>query len=389
MEVCSSKIITNARLLSDRIVCQEGCLLVYHDPHPDSACTCIIYDRQALLSAIDLTYPVHFITIGNGIDLTEWGVAPELVANIAAPFLEKCNYLTPPARNTQISRIYYIPDDVTCCLDTGLSVIKGFNCLLYLRFFFVAPAAVIAKLKPLANDNITFIPYEGDHTTFLSDCDILVSAGAIAVEGLLLGLPVIVAGKHGFGGLVTEDNLPAFIASGFHGRPGSHAVERIPPALLLEEINYVADIAGTEELECLLAFSPANISKLDIYRWEPAFARIQQVFQQQYILAQKVTDNRQLLQLVPKLSSSVIVEKSITSSEQAFWLRNIHTNKVLAVVDDYEARLIGQCNGSHTIASLTSILGAEYDITDCMAFIRLLWEARIMIFLPHSSPEIH
>lgn len=389
MEVHSSKMITSARLLGDHIVYQEGYLLAYHDLHADSACTCVVYDRRALLSAINLSFPVHFITIGDGIHLTDWGVAPELVTNLASPFLEQCNYPLPTPHNTSISKVCYITDDVNFCVDTCLSVIKGFNCLLYLRFVFVAPVAVITKLKPLANDNVTFIPYEGDHTTLLSDCDILVSAGAIAVKGLLSGLPVIVAGKHGFGGLVTEDNLPAFIASGFNGRPGHHTAERIPPTLLLEEINYVADIAGTEELECLLTFSLHNIRQLSTYCWEPAFSRIQQVFEQQRMLVKMVADNGQLLQLVPKLSSSVIIEKSITSSEQPYWLRNIHTNKVLAVVDDYETKLLGQCNGKNTIAALAGILGAEYDINDCLAFVRLLWEARIMIFLPHPSPEIH
>jgi|GEM_PF-2524963 len=382
MDLAISRLISTIRQLSDDVICEDGYLLIPHGQHPDSLCTCIMYHPQALPFPADRQQPIHFIAIGKEVDLPAWGIPAELVTRVGWPFYEKCDHLPVKSLPTQVSKTWYILDDIENDRDysISLSIVKAFNCLLQNRFFIAAPDAVITALRPIANDNISFITYMGNDRSHFSDCDLLVASGATAVKGLLSGIPVIVAGNCGFGGLVTTNNLPAFVGSSFNGRPGGHAGERISPALLLQEISYVVSIAGTEELTQLLQFSCDHLSSIATYSSEHTFHLIQQVLLQQQLLGEIIADNSGILQLSPKLSSSVILDEMGEPSNQIYWLRNKNTNKILGVIGLSEAMLIKQCNGKNTISELPGITGLAYDTGDCMEFMRSLWESGIVIF---------
>lgn len=383
MELALSRIISDVRQRSEDVICEDGYLLIQHGQHPDSLGTCIVYKSQVLPCLLDQQQGLHFIALGKDIDLPAWGIPTELVTRVPRPFYEKCDQ--PPVKPLPglVSKIWYIPDDMENDPDNciSLSVVKGFNCLLQHRFFVVAPEAVITALRPIANDNICFITHTPNASSHFSGCDLLVTSGAMAAKALLSDIPVIVAGKCGFGGLVTANNLPAFVASAFNGRPGGYTGERISPALLLQEISYVADIAGTAELTQLLHFNAGQLGSLNIYSWEHTYMLIQQVLQQQRLLGERMSDHNGMLQLKPKLSASIILDEMGAPSNQIYWLRNINTNKVLGVVGISEARLIKQCNGENTLNELPGITGSAYDTGDCIEFIRSLWESGIVIFI--------
>lgn len=382
MDLSFSRIASDIKQISNNIVCEDGYLMAYPDERQNSQGICIVYDPNFLKQPVDLNKPVHFIVLGRDVRLFDWGVPHELISSLEYPLLEKYGSCSRKTTRQQVRKVFYILEDVTNDLNysISLSVIKSFNCLLHLEFYCVIPDAAISILKPVANDHITFTKNTGDYSSYFSGCDLLIASDRVAVSGILAGIPVIVVGRYGFGGLVTEDNFLSFIPSRFCGRPGGHCGDSIPPSLLIQEINYVFDVANTKELVHLLHISSKNMESLKIYCWDHILDSITKLLTQKGSLEKHINDSSLMLQLKPKLSAVIIVDERGKIPDHVFWLRNVNTNKILAVVSDFEMKLILQCDGNARVGELAANLGSDYNINDCKEFVRALWELRIVVF---------
>lgn len=147
--------------------------------------------------------------------------------------------------------------------------------------------------------------------------------------------------------------------------------------LLAQEIAYVHDVMNTRELDDLLAFSGDGISRLKAFCWDDGFNSVAETIRTVCSMCGAVSDTGMQM-LKPKLSASVAIEKKARATDGHFWLKNIHTNKVLAAVGDFEMGLLVRCNGSSTMGEVITALGEEYDTADCIAFLRSLWELRVV-----------
>jgi hypothetical protein len=377
-----SKVISDVEQTGYMVVSKNGYLLIYFGKDLGSDCICLIYNQFFLQDNIDLNQPIHYIALGKEVKLFDWGVSGELVSKFEYPFFERFHSFPLKIKRGCPNKIFYILDDVPNGLNASisLSVIKSFNILLHLKFYCVVPDSLISSLKQVANDNITFLTNTGDYSSFFSECDLLIGSERAAARGLLSNLPVIVAGKNGFGGLVTNDNLISLLPNCFSGRSGGNIGEPISPVLLVQEIFYVLDVMNTKELIDLVDISDKNIDRLKAFCWEYIFDSIKGIISEKCLLREYIQDDSLILQVKPKLSSAIVLDKIEFIPDEIFCLRNINTNKILAEMTDFEARLILQCDGENRVSDLTMMLGNDYNVNDWLEFLRSLWELRAIHF---------
>lgn len=377
-----SRIILDVEQMGYVVVQEKGYVLIHSGKDMGNDYICLIYHPDFWKHHIDFNQPIHYIALGKEVKLLDWGVPGELVSSFEYLFFEKPDHFPLKASKGYPGKIFYILDDVPDGINLSicLSVIKSFNSLLHLEFYCVVPSALISLLEQVANDNIIFFANTSDYSSFFSECGLLISSESIAAKGILSNLPVIVAGKKGFGGLVTKDNLISFLPNRFSGRPGGNFSERISPVLLVQEIIYVLDVMNTKELDDLVDISDHGIERMKAFCWDYIFDSIKGMISEQCLLRAYIHDDSLILQVKPKLSSAIVVDKLELISGGIFCLRNIHTNKMLAEITDAEGRLISKCNGENTVSDLVVIVEKHGLVNDCIEFLRSLWELRVIYF---------
>jgi len=377
-----SGMISDLEQLGYQVRTGKGYVLIYPGKYLRRDSICLIYHQDFLQHHIDFNQPIHYITLGKEINLMNWGVPGELISNFEYPFFERMSHYPLKVNKRYPSKIFYILDDVadganaTICL----SVIKSFNILLHLEFYCFVPDALIPLLEQVANDHITLLTNTSDYTLYFPECELLIGSESAAAHGLLSNIPVIVAGKQGFGGLVTEDNLISFLPNRFSGRPGGHLAERIPPALLVQEIMYVLEVMNTKELDDLLDFSDRSIDRMKAFCRKYIFDSLKGIISEKYLLSMYIHDDLLMLELKPRLSSAIVVDKLELISGEILCLRNVNTNKMLAEISDVEAKFMLQCNGENRVSDLLLLPGKADDINYCLEFLRSLWELRAIHF---------
>lgn len=95
----------------------------------------------------------------------------------------------------------------------------------------------IHYLLKQSNDNIIIMDI--DKISFPIQVSTYIGNTRIAKIAAFSGIPVIVAGHFGYGGIVTIDNLTGFLESDFMGRPGGYWGEDIPHVLLDFDIRTI------------------------------------------------------------------------------------------------------------------------------------------------------
>ncbi|WP_157962632.1 hypothetical protein [Chitinophaga deserti] len=377
-------VISQLKQLADEVVYHEGYLTIYPDKQHHPACICLIYEADALPEAINFSHAVYYIVLGNAAGMAAWGIPSEFISSFPYPVspLPTAAADSPDHRAEVVT--YVLNDqqnDPDCRIS--LSVISAFNCLLHLNCHCVVPAALIPRLKAIANSNISFTESRPSQDAF-TGCRLLIAAGEPALQGILAGLPVIIAGPAGLGGLVTSDNLPAFFTSAFRGRPGGRVGERIASGLLMEEIKYAIEAAESSELAYLTGLSGSQYNNLRVFSPGYINEAVAGTILAQQQLIHCLSNGHLSRTLRPALSASVIVLEMPGSD--SYWLQQVHTNKILAVAGEYEIALIRLCNGNRTLEEIVTALGSNYDLTDCTGFITSLWQQRILYF-PEQIPS--
>ncbi|MNY44311.1 hypothetical protein D3C86_1793250 [compost metagenome] len=137
---------------------------------------------------------------------------------------------------------------------------------------------------------------------------------------------------------------------------------------------------NTKELDDLLYFSDHSIDRMKAFCREYIFDSLKGIISEKYLLNTYIHDDALILQLKPKLSSAIVLDKLELVTGEIFCLRNVNTNKMLAEITEVEAKFILQCNAENRISDLLLLPGKEADINYCLEFLRSLWELRAIHF---------
>lgn len=118
------------------------------------------------------------------------------------------------------------------------------------------------NLSKILNKNIT-ISSDCDVEYLVKKSDLVIGSGYAALYGALFNKPTIVAGKDGYGGIVTKDNLSMHYENFFQGRIGGTSNELIPDLLLIEDLAHLSNIESYDFLnmdDLLLELREFNIN---------------------------------------------------------------------------------------------------------------------------------
>ena len=141
----------------------------------------------------------------------------------------------------------------------------------------VGGGSEIAKISQIANEintkyNRGLINVVGSLENPLSSCagnELLIGVSRVALEGMAIGLPVILLGNEGYLGLLNEKNLPKAMQTNFTCRGfGAEGVEKISSKssqkqlerALFEEITHYFELSS-EEKRAISSFSQLVVAK--------------------------------------------------------------------------------------------------------------------------------
>lgn len=331
--------------------------------------------------SISLGDLLHCVVCSKDINAAEQGIPNEMVTYIDPPIV-KVNMPTPCYKLNNVAKLYYIlpaiSDDPDLCISR--TIIRALNGMLNVKLYVVAPLSVISLLEPIANNHIFFRVYTNDFWGMLTDCNILLGSQSIAINALLNQIPVIVIGSHGFGGLVTDDNIQNFTESGFWGRIGGSLKEKIPVAAILYEIQYVLDLLNFNHHKPLHLLSSNHIDLLaKAFVENGAKDMIDKIISSSQQLCRFLTNKEDFLQLNPLIPCCISIEEGLGNNDCEKLLINANTNKILAVVGTDEMNIIKLCNGKNTVREILS-KNESADEEEIINFIHDLWRAKIIIF---------
>ncbi|MFD2902557.1 hypothetical protein [Sphingobacterium anhuiense] len=127
-------------------------------------------------------------------------------------------------------------------------IVKIFNTLPQFRLNVYGRPSDRRKLEPYFNSNISFINIIKEDLYFQDD-GVLLSSSLNALHAAVSGIPVIIVGDKGFGGILLADNLFDHLESGISGRLGGYLGEEIPGNLVFQEINSIFALSESEIYE--------------------------------------------------------------------------------------------------------------------------------------------
>lgn len=140
-------------------------------------------------------------------------------------------------------------------------------------------------LRALQTDGVVLVGGVTDPAPYLAAADVLVGVSRSALEAMVQGVPVILAGREGFGGLVTEAELPLMQANNFTGRGMQNLdKKRLYDAIVsfFSQPNAMRERHGKymqAHIKRLYHPQLLAVDTLRIYRWiQPRDAQIEALF---------------------------------------------------------------------------------------------------------------
>lgn len=127
-------------------------------------------------------------------------------------------------------------------------ILRIFNALPQFRLNVYGRSSDRKALELYFNNNISFVKILKEELYIQKD-SVLLSNSLNALNAAVSGIPVIVVGNNGFGGMLSSGNLFDHLESGISGRLGGYNGEEIPGNLLFQEINKVLALSEYEIVE--------------------------------------------------------------------------------------------------------------------------------------------
>lgn len=270
--------------------------------------------------------------------------------------------------NNKINTIHFHQQS-DCDLAIIKTVIAFANSNPRMNLTIVAGTEVMLILETLKNNNVTLIEVD-KFSQSISDFDLAITSDYYALKSLYLGVPTIIVGNRGFGGLLSTQNVADHLKWHFSGRIGGELNEMIPYWVLLEEFQnlqaaYSAITDDTKKVSLTIK------NQYDPYR---VFTILENEIAVAYNLYKSLLSEDYYM-LKPKLVKEIRIINS--KSKDVFHIVN-ETNKVLGMISQAENEILYQFKGEKTIRDIANEVGIEdSDIRD---FIRELWNEKIICF---------
>jgi hypothetical protein len=249
-----------------------------------------------------------------------------------------------------------------------LHVISFMNALPDLSFTIYCPAEQQDRLKTFVNDHISFIikknkPRPGTVLPF----DGVMTFGSGALHFLRQGIPVLIAGPYGWGGMVGPDNFPHLVKGGFMGRPGAVYGEGIPVSMVKEEWSSLQKIPDLPEVL-------EDVKKLAEGIGSIALSEADELVRQAKQLRKSLYDHEARWRLRPKMASNI----ELVSSGGLIYCRRQRVNDTVAVINAQRMNFLGKIDGEKDCAALYDCSGMTR--SGFWDQLYILWDKKIIVF---------
>lgn len=193
--------------------------------------------------------------------------------------------------------------------------------------------------KNLLNSNVSYIT-ENDFDKTLAHSKSIIGGGMLISKAVLLLKPTIVIGKHGYGGILTKDNIINQFHNNYSGRVGGVIDELIPLNLLLSDIEELYSLHA-QQLNQTKSILETEIDKVHLRLCE----NIESFFlddNENFLSLSLIKNLDYTYYLYPSLGQYVVIHSS--------------TNKLLYQIPIEEYKLIEAFENPQKIESIISKL---------------------------------
>jgi hypothetical protein len=249
-----------------------------------------------------------------------------------------------------------------------LQVISLMNLIPGVVFTVCCQDAAIGQLRTYANEHIQFIrmPRAGVKDKMLSGAyHLVMTFGPGALHFLRQGMPVLVAGPRGFGGLVLKENFPGLLFDSFMGRPGGNLQEPLPPLIVQEELQYWQQEIGSLQDEVIIE------AKKVYHRPISAADEVRGKAISLFRTLQHREDRRGLK---PRLASNI----EFVRKAPAVYLRRKGVGDTIAVIDETKSGFMEKLTGTKDCSELQSLSGLKEK--QFWEYMYQLWDQKIIVF---------
>jgi hypothetical protein len=226
------------------------------------------------------------------------------------------------------------------------------------------------KVKDYINENIQFVfkkEGRGLRRPVELHYDLVITFGPGALHFIRQGIPVMIIGPYGFGGMVLPENLPYLVRDGFMGRPGGSYGEMIPSGIVQDELLHLkinrplpAFLQQLRECVSELPFKPLSASG--------------ELIERARRLKQQLHDRDARWQLKPRIASNV----EIVKKDELSYMKRLYIHDTLAVVNSKKLPFLPYIDAQENCSTLYA--KSALSKTDFWKYIYMLWEKKIIVF---------
>jgi hypothetical protein len=299
----------------------------------------------------------------------ESGIAPELVEKIYNDY-EGLSIKFSPCIDEKKLKLLYLSVSGSDEEHDLIRILSALNSLTEIDSSIACPGKWHEKLRPYANDNIRFIPSDRGlkrYSAIGHEYNLVITFGPGALHFIRQGIPVLVAGTCGYGGIVNPDNFSYHLREGFMGRPGGKQGEPIPAGILQEDLS---SLKLTPEMEGRLVNTKDLALPLD---YKP-LSKINESVAEAKLLKSRLFDEKVRWSLKPRLASNMTIIKK----DELLYIKRSFINDILAVVNKQTFPLLDKMAGTLDFSALQRISNME--ARTFWKYMYMLWQKKIIVF---------
>lgn len=301
------------------------------------------------------------LTVNWLFDAAQSGIPPELVDRLYED--HQGMLITSQSGSTPLKVLYVSVEDTDEAMHL-LRVISIMNAITQVSFSVYCSKQRHMEVRDVANDHISFILR---NKPLRLSYDLVITFGPGILHFIRQEIPVMVAGCHGYGGIVRPENFPFLLKEGFLGRYGGAFLEKIPfeavqrELLTIKKYGYPAtDLCRLKEIAAPLDCTP--VSRADM------------LIQKAGELRRRLYHRKERWQLKPKLASNV----SVVSKNGLSYMRRTNINDTIAVADPEKFQFLNRLKGDENCASLH--IRFRMEESEFWDYLHTLWDKKIIVF---------
>jgi hypothetical protein len=298
-------------------------------------------------------------------------INPEIVQFIPRPiFAEKKNLKVENKDSTKINVLYYYEDnEINSRVLPSIIHFANINHK-DMRLTILMNRNYINIAKCWVNSTISIKEISAFPGELNSGYDLVYGSGVRCLVSLLLGIPTVVVGVRGYGGLVDSENIEEHLKSNFQGRIGGEIAEEIPYWILSDQFS--GFISSKDEIRKSALFLAGLVAKS--CHPKTIFLQIENELYHLNRLVKKIKTNG-VLSLQPKVMSGIYIAKSLTDGIYDIVNRG---GLIVGNISQDEKIIIEKCNGANTVSALGKATGHKSEII--RKFILELWHNKVIYF---------